>query len=276
VPEAGPCARCGGRLGGGPAEGGLCLACLLAEGLSGKDGGPARRPESLAAYLHVVNVLADGPRARLYLAQWRSPDGGFAVIKRAHAAAPPETRRALEVLPLLELDHPHVAAVFDAGLDADGRAYVVTEYVPGVPLPEYWRRSDLLQAERLELLRQTADTLAYLHGRRMTHANLKPANVLVLDPPAGVKLLDLEAAMPRESADRAGGAGFDPEPDVRALGSLVAMVLEASGCDPETDAELRRISGKAVAESSRERYHTMHEVAADLARCLAAAARLRS
>lgn len=273
MPEGGKCHRCGAGL--GCAEGPQCLACLLAEGLSARDGRPAR-PEPLATYLRVVNVLADGPRARVYLAQWTSPDGGFAVLKRAHVAAPAESRRAFDAVRLLELDHPHVATIFEAGRDADGRDYVISEYVPGTPLPEYWRRSELLRAERLELLRQTADTVAYLHGCGLAHANLKPANVLVLDPPAGVKLLDLEAAMPRESAAGAGGAVFDPEPDVRALGSLLSTVLEKSGCGAETDAELLRISRMAMPEPGRSRYGTIHDMAADLARCLAAAAPFRS
>ncbi len=269
MPEDARCRWCGARLGGAPGDGSLCLACLLSEGLSEPASRPARRPESLATYLRVVNVLADGPRARVYLAQWTSPDGGFAVLKRSHAAV----AAATDATPLLKLDHPHVAAVFDAGRDEDQRAYVITEYVPGTPLPEYWRRGDLLHAERLELVRQIADTLAYLHARQMAHANLKPSNVLVLDPPVGVKLLDLDAAMPRGNpAGDLCEAAFDPEPDVRGLGSLLSTVLEESGGHPETDTELGRISGKALAEPPRERYLTMHEMATDLARCLAAAA----
>ena len=32
------------------------------------------------------------------------------------------------------MNHPHIAAVFDAGTSADGRPYFVMEYVDGVPI----------------------------------------------------------------------------------------------------------------------------------------------
>lgn len=272
--ETSVCPGCGAPLRGGTAAERLCLACLLAQGLPEKYGRPAWRPDSLAAYLRIVSLVADGPRARVYLAQWASPDGGLSTLKRSHDAVPPDPRRALEVTPLLELDHPHVAAVFDAGRDADGHLYVITEYVPGTPLPEYWRQSGLRQAERLELLRQTADTLAYLHACHIVHANLKPTNVLVLDPPTGVKLLDLEAAMPREPS--AGGGvetGFDPDADIRGLGSMLCSMLdEADPGGAGADPELRRIARKAGTPRRGERYGTMLDLAADLARCLAVAA----
>jgi len=275
VPEIGACGRCGGPLRSGLAGEQTCLACLLAQGLPLSDTTTPWRPESLPSFLNIVNVLADGPRARLYLARWASPDGGFAVIKRSLAAVASEPDREREVARLLELDHPHVATVFDAGRDAEGRAYVITEYVPGTPLPEFWRRSDLLREERLELLRQVADTLAYLHGCRMTHANIKPTNVLVLAPPAGVKLLDFDAAIPREDAVGTSGVAFDPGPDVRGFGGLLSTILETGGPDPGIDAELRRLSQKAMADSPRERC-SVREMAAELARYLTTAAPFRS
>jgi serine/threonine protein kinase len=129
-------------------------------------------------------------------------------------------------------------------------------------------------AERLELLRQAADTLAYLHGQGLSHGNLKPSNVLVLDAPNGVKLLDFEAAMPRAaSEERPPGAALDPGPDIHGLGSLLASVLEGGGSDTEIGAEVRRISRKASAESSHTPYRTIQEFAADLTGCVSHASR---
>jgi len=227
---------------------------------------------SLTPFLHVLNVVADGPRASVFLAQWTLPDGGFVALKRSRITVGSDPRREAETDRLLELDHPHVATVFDLGRDADGHPYVVTEYVPGVSFPERWRRDDLRLSERLELVRQLVDTLAYLHGGGLTHSNLKPTNVLVADAPVGVKLLDFEAAMPHAvSVGDGPGAAFDPELDVRGLGSLLSSALEGSRDDREPYAELWRISRKALAGSTRERYSTAREIAADLARCLAAA-----
>ncbi len=273
MPETANCVRCGGPLRGGLTAERLCLACLLAQGLPEEYGQLAWLPDSLAAYLRIVNVIADGPRARVYLAQWALPDDGLAVLKRSHAAVADDARRTGGVARLVAVDHPHVATVFDAGRDAAGHDYVITDYVPGTPLPEQWRRSDLLLVERLELLRQTADALSYLHARGMTHANLKPTNVVVLDPPTGVKLLDLEAAMPHRMFARQGvEMAFDPEADIRGLGSMLSSMLdEADPHDAGAYAELRRIGEKAGVTRRGERYGTMLDMAADLARCLAVA-----
>jgi serine/threonine protein kinase len=222
---------------------------------------------SLAEYLQIINVVAEGPRARVYLAQWRLPDEGFAALKRLHVATAPDPDREAGVLRLVELDHPHVATLFDVGRDAEGCPYTITEYVPGTPLPDYCRRTDVQFGERLELFRQATDTLAYLHGLGVCHLNLKPSNVLVLDPPIGVQLLDFEASMPHAAPPRARVANVDPEPDIRALGSLLSSWLDRDPEKSEIHAELRRISQMARAAFGRSAYRSIQEMAAELTRC---------
>jgi serine/threonine protein kinase len=272
MPEAGACRHCGGRLSGGSGAGQLCFACLLAQALPEGRARTPWRAGSLLSFLQIVNVVADGPRGRVYLARWTLPDGGFAALKRGHVGLRAQPDREAGNLPLLELDHPHVATLFDLGQDGEGRPYAIVEYVPGSPLPAYWRRHDLLATERLELLRQTADALAYLHGRGMPHANLKPTNVLVLDPPVGVKLLDLDAVVPSpDPIPRRGNTALNAEPDIHALGTMLRSMIEETSTGAATDAGLRSIAERAMAASPRERYGTMQEMAADLTGCLAAA-----
>jgi serine/threonine protein kinase len=253
---------------GSPAEP-FCSACLLGLGLPDVQALRSFHPGSLAEYLQIINVVAEGPRARVYLGQWRLPDDGFAALKRLHVATASDPDREAQVLRLVELDHPHVATLFDVGRDAEGRPYTITEYVPGTPLPDYCRRTDVQPGECLELFRQAADTLTYLHGLGVFHLNLKPSNVLVLDPPIGVQLLDFEASLPHGAPSRAGVATVDAEPDIHGLGSLLASWLDHDPVESEVHTELRRISQTARGASGRSAYRSIHEMAGDLTCCAA-------
>jgi len=100
MPESGLCPTCGAeRTIGSPAEP-LCSACLLALGLPNVQALRSFHAGSLTEYLQIVNVVADGPRARVYLAQWRLPDDGFAVLKRLHVAPASDPDGEAQVLRL--------------------------------------------------------------------------------------------------------------------------------------------------------------------------------
>ena len=78
------------------------------------------------------------------------------------------------------MDHPNIAAVFDAGATDDGRPYFVMEYVPGVPITEYCDRHRLSTRERLELFVQVCDAVQHAHQKGVIHRDLKPSNILVI------------------------------------------------------------------------------------------------
>ena len=87
--------------------------------------------------LHKIGI---GGMGEVWLAE-RS-DGLFqarAAIKLLRSDLPPEhmaARFARERLALARLDHPAIARLLDAGVD-DGRAFIVLEYVQGLPLADY-------------------------------------------------------------------------------------------------------------------------------------------
>ena len=82
-------------------------------------------------------------------------EGGMGVVYLAEQAAPLQRRVALKVIKLgmdtrevvarfeaerqalALMEHPNIAAVFDAGATDDGRPYFVMEYVPGMPITTY-------------------------------------------------------------------------------------------------------------------------------------------
>jgi serine/threonine-protein kinase len=94
---------------------------------------------------------------------------------------------------LASLEHPHIARLYDAGLDARGRPYMALEYVEGQPLDAWCRQRRLAVRERLQLLLQVAEAVAYAHGRLVLHRDLKPANILV-NAEGQVRLLDFGIA----------------------------------------------------------------------------------
>jgi len=94
---------------------------------------------------------------------------------------------------LASLDHPHIARLYDAGVDAHGRPYLALEYVEGGAIDAYCEHHALPLKDRLRLLLQVARAVAHAHARLVVHRDLKPANILVTD--AGeVRLLDFGIA----------------------------------------------------------------------------------
>ena len=98
----------------------------------------------------------------------------------------------------MKLRHPHIAAVHDFAVCADGTGYIVMEYVNGLNL------RDVLSAKgplRLPLVGtiavQTLDALGYLHSQKFVHRDISPDNLMLTQAPDGepyVKLIDLGIA----------------------------------------------------------------------------------
>ncbi|HLK66683.1 MAG TPA: protein kinase [Bryobacteraceae bacterium] len=94
---------------------------------------------------------------------------------------------------LAQLDHPHIAAILDAGTSHGGDPYFVMEYVDGEPLTAYCRSHALTVDQKLELFLQICDAVQHAHRNLTVHRDLKPSNILVTQAGA-VKLLDFGIA----------------------------------------------------------------------------------
>ncbi len=101
---------------------------------------------------------------------------------------------------LANLDHPAIARLYDGATTADGRPYLVMEYIEGLPVDEYCDREQLSIRQRIDLFRVICSAVHYAHQNLVVHRDIKPSNILVTAGGAprlldfGIaKLLDPEA-----------------------------------------------------------------------------------
>ena len=76
------------------------------------------------------------------------------------------------------LNHPHIVTVHEAG-EADGRPYLVTEYVDGGTLTQWAEAEKRTWKQIVDLLIGVADGLAAAHSAGILHRDIKAANILV-------------------------------------------------------------------------------------------------
>ncbi len=98
-------------------------------------------------------------------------------------------RRETEVL--ARLQHPGIAAIFDAGETKEGAPFFVMELVKGRPLDE-WAKGQDLQG-KLRAAVEVARAVQHAHEKGVIHRDLKPSNVLV-NGEDQVKVLDFGLA----------------------------------------------------------------------------------
>jgi Tol biopolymer transport system component len=136
------------------------------------------------------------------------------VLPREMALDPDRRRRfELEARAASALNHPHIVAVYDAGLH-DGVPFLVTELLEGRPLTARLAQGPLPTRKALECGAQAARGLAVAHERGIVHRDLKPAN-LFLTTQGQIKILDfglakLSPAGKAPGRDRAGDTGTTP------------------------------------------------------------------
>ncbi len=158
----------------------------LPEPAAGADLGPYR----------LLSLLGQGGMGSVWLAE--RADG--VLVRKVALKLPRLTwepglarRWARERNILASLEHPHIARLYDAGVDPHGRPYFAMEYVDGTPIDVHCREHRLNLAARVALLLQVADAVAFAHRRLVVHRDLKPSNILVTSD-GQVRLVDFGIA----------------------------------------------------------------------------------
>lgn len=144
----------------------------------------------------ILRTLGEGGMGEVYLAE--RADAEFeqkVAIKVVHSglARGIQSRLKIERQILAQLDHPNISHLLDGGTLPDQTAYIVMEYVDGVPIDVYCDEHRLDVGARLRLFQTVCAAVHYAHQNLIVHRDLKPSNILVTK--AGVpKLLDFGIA----------------------------------------------------------------------------------
>jgi serine/threonine-protein kinase len=236
---------------------------------------PHRPPPGQVGVFRLVEKIGEGGMGQV----WRGEraDGLFdqtVAVKLvwSHLAPLAAGRFAEERRILARLEHPNIARLIDGGVLDDATPYLVMEYVAGRPIDVAAPGRTL--REVVALFVQAAEAVQFAHGRLIVHADLKPSNIFVGEDDR-VRLLDFGIArllgeegqgvfpMTPEfaSPERMAGAAPVVSDDVYALGIVLAGLIDGRG-----DPDLAAIAAKARAPEAADRYGSVADLIADLAR----------
>ncbi len=276
------------------------LQRLLAMAADGDAGAAPVAPPSLPARYELVREIGRGGMGVVYEAIDHQL-GRRCALKTLGARGGTDdelrARFAREALAAARLQHPHVAAVYDATPD-----YISMQLIAGGPIG---CAPALAARAAVELVRDAARALQHAHEQGIVHRDLKPSNLLVeaghvfvvdfglakaIDAGGSLSLagavVGTPAFMPPEQALGKSGAA-DPRSDVYGLGAtlffclsgrppfeapdlpaLLRAVVEQDAPRLPGDRDLALVAGKCLAKEPEQRYASASALADDLERWL--------
>jgi len=256
TPYEAKCGKCGvnTRL-----ESGVCVSCLLREGL--EDGGEV----SQAVYETVLDEV-DAPHKPWLLGNYEILEqigcGGMGVIYRArqrHSQRIVAVKRVLsyradshgalqrfrrEAQAVASLDHPNILPIYEVSESEDGLPFFSMKFAEKGSLQE--NAASLRDQPRkcVQFMAKVAHAVDYAHSRGVLHRDIKPGNILLNDRDEPLvsdfglaKLLDGNNDLTRSlttfgtagfiAPEQAGHAAVDftPAADVYSLGAVLFNVL---------------------------------------------------
>lgn len=142
------------------------------------------KPPQLAGFTY-VRPLGGGGFADVFLFDQNMPRRKTAVKVLLDGFVDENVRRMFrqEADIMAELGaHPSILTVYEAGLSADGRPYIVMEFCPE-GLGKSWRKKPLAASEVLHIGVKLASALETAHRHRFTilHRDIKPSNILITE-----------------------------------------------------------------------------------------------
>src|SRR5205814_1427693 len=254
--EHAKCEKCGATM---RLDTGVCVSCLLCEGLEGGD------ELSQAVYETVLDKV-DAPHKPWFLGNYEILEqigcGGMGVIYRArqrHSLRIVAVTRVLsyradshgalqrfrrEAQAVASLDHPNILPIYEVSESEDGLPFFSMKFAEKGSLQE--NTASLRDEPRkcVQLMAKVAHAVEYAHSRGVLHRDSKPRNLLLDDRGEPLvsdfglaKLLDGNNDLTRSlttfgtagfiAPERADGAGADfiPAADVYSLGAVLFNVL---------------------------------------------------
>ncbi|HRH99325.1 MAG TPA: serine/threonine-protein kinase, partial [Prosthecobacter sp.] len=195
---------------------GICLACLLNEGLevqaAAATSAPARvlsLPCEFAGY-RLVREIASGGMGIVYEAEDVKLRRVVALklIRNAHFATREEAARfKAETQAVAQLDHPDIVPIYESG-EEDGVPYYTMRLAEGGSLADRIKKRGVMSdREAATMMSRIARAVQHAHDHGVLHRDLKPANILLdvagkpmLSDFGLAKLLDAEFQLTRSNA----------------------------------------------------------------------------
>lgn len=171
-------------------------------------------PQEIGQY-KVESVLGRGGMATVYRARGRDSREVALKVLSGQIANRPKMREMFqrEFRTVAKLNHPNIVSVFDMG-ETSGQLYIAMQLIDGQLLKDFLQKQKKLsEVLAIELARQLADILHYVHAQNIVHRDIKPENIL-LDQRRRAILFDfgtaLDQAYPLPDSDRGvyGTPGF--------------------------------------------------------------------
>ncbi|TFG86932.1 MAG: serine/threonine protein kinase, partial [Chromatiales bacterium] len=110
------------------------------------------------------------------------------------------------------LEHPNLPWI--RGLDQDGpHTFLCLTWLPGESLGKILDQRGsrpMIRVQSLNIVEGIGHALTYLHGLGITHADVKPGNILV-STQGHATLLDLGVALGPDNGDRVSAHGYTPQ-----------------------------------------------------------------
>lgn len=105
--------------------------------------------------------------------------------------------RPLEGDIALSMQHPRIVVTQSHGLTTNGEQFIVMEFLDGPGLNSLIiGRSKLLEGNRLALMTQAAEAIAYVHQQGYIHRDVCPRNFVCEKDAANLKLIDFGLTVP--------------------------------------------------------------------------------
>lgn len=172
----------------------------------------ADAPASLATSVILLDTRSMHPGACIaerYVVEARVGVGGMGAVYKArdghgrpvalkvmlHGSTEWSQRFSREAELLMTLEHPAIVRCLDQGITADGRHFMVMEWLDGIGLDQYLAEHRLSVRTSLALVGRIAEALAIVHAHDVVHRDVKPANVYLPNSDIeAAKLLDFGVA----------------------------------------------------------------------------------
>ena len=238
---------------------GVCVSCLLRQGLKGGD-------EVSQAFYQSVLAEVDAPHKSWFLGNYEILEqigcGGMGVIYRAsqrHSRRIVAVKRVLsyradshgalerfrrEAQAVASLDHPNILPIYEVSESEDGLPFFSMKFAEKGSLRENVASLRDGPGKCVQLMAKVARAVEYAHSRGVLHRDLKPGNILLDDRGEPLvsdfglaKLLDANNDLTRSlttfgtagfiAPEQAGGAAadFTAAADVYGLGAVLFNLL---------------------------------------------------